>query len=123
MHQIKYIVSNIFPIIFPTAALNTSLRLFIFFFLKNAFITEYKIMNPTELIIGATHAAVFATSAQLVGKILIVGDSVDKINKIYTCRIVILPLHFNICNASFLRCIRAINISDIYRDLIPLKIA
>lgn len=78
----KYTVSNILPIMLPSAASKTSLRLWIPFFLKNALITMYKTKYDTELIIGATHAAVFAASEQEFGKILIEGDRIAIKNKI-----------------------------------------
>ena len=67
-----------------------------FFFRKKELITKYKIINSTELIIGATQAAVLAAAEQAAGKILIAGDMVTTINKMKTCLIEILPLHFSI---------------------------
>ena len=65
-------------------------------FFKNAFITKYKTIYDTELIIGATQAANFAASEQELGKILIEGDSIATKNRIKTCLIEILPLHLSI---------------------------
>jgi len=96
MLQSKYTASNILPVILPSAALKTSLRLLMPLFLKNAFITKYKTIYDTELIIGATQAAVFAASEQELGKILIEGDSTATKNRIKTCLIEILPLHLSI---------------------------